>query len=349
MSDHKSAFYDDQEAKAKAKLHELHKGLPLYMRSYLRSIELSKQIRTAIAYTRDLIVFMKYIQEVNPLYRDTPVEQIPFECMESLTFEDINDYQTYLSYNDGKNPHQNGERALARMMCTLHGYFNYEVDHGNLPKSPMSGAARGKRPKEKPIERLDAEQAVELMHGVEAGNSGTERSRLFALQTNLRDTAIVTLLLNTGIRISECVGLDVADIDFDNQSIRVERKGGKIELVYFNDDVAAALYDYVHLERPGFLSTSEEPALFLSNRRQRMAVRSIQEMLKKYGTSILQKPNLHPHTLRKTYGSSLYEETSDISLVAETLGHRSIETTRKHYADVSDEHKKKTKNIQLYK
>ena len=105
---------------------------------------------------------------------------------------------------------------------------------------------------------------------------------------------------------------------------------------------------YISAEFP-MGTEKEEQALFLSNRRQRMGVRSIQEMLKKYAeTAIPQHVKVTPHVLRKTYGTALYDETSDIRLVADVLGHNSVDTTAKHYIDMSTEHKKKAAGITPY-
>ena len=344
----KSEYYAEKDKNYYAKLHELQKQLPAYMKPYLSNIELSKRVRTAIAYTRDLITFMKYIQEVNPLYENLDIAQIPFECMESLTYDDINYFLQYLKQNNGTNVHYNAENALNRMMCSLRSYFGFEVAREHLVKNPMLGAAKPQQAKDKPIERLRPDQVHQLLKGIEASESGSERSRAFTVRTQLRDTAIVTLLLNTGIRISECVGLDVKDINFEDMSVCVVRKGGRIEYVYMNEETARAIRDYIEAERPAFITSPKEPALFLSNRKQRMAVRSIQTMLEKYGKSVLQKDNLHPHTLRKTYGTMLYEATSDIGLVSETLGHKSVDTTRKHYADVSEQHKRLAGTLHVY-
>ncbi|MBO4838797.1 MAG: tyrosine-type recombinase/integrase [Lachnospiraceae bacterium] len=345
----KSEYYAERDKAYYAKLHELQKQLPTYMKPYLSHIELSKRVRTAIAYTRDLITFMKYIQEVNPLYENTDIRDIPYECIESLTYDDINYFLQYLKQNNGTNVHYNAENALNRMMCTLRGYFGFEVAREHLVKNPMLGAAKPMPPKEKPIERLRADQVNQLLQGIEASESGSERSRAFTVRTQLRDTAIATLLLNTGIRVSECVGLDLKDINFEEMSVCVVRKGGRIEYVYMNEETAQAIRDYIEIERPNFITSPNEPALFLSNRRQRMAVRSIQAMLEKYGRSVLKQENLHPHTLRKTYGTMLYEATSDIGLVSETLGHKSVDTTRKHYADISDKHKRIAGTLHVYR
>ena len=344
----KSEYYAEKDKNYYAQLHDLQKQLPSFMKPYLSNIELSKRVRTAIAYTRDLITFMKYIQEVNPLYSETSIKEIPYECIESLTYDDINYFLQYLRQNNGQNTHYNAENALNRIMCTLRGYFGFEVAREHLVKNPMLGAAKPQAPKDKPIERLRPDQVGRLLQGIEASESGSERSRAFTIHTQLRDTAIAMLLLNTGIRVSECVGLDLKDINFEEMSVCVVRKGGKIEYVYMNSETARAIDDYIKKERPRFCSSPQEPALFLSNRRNRMAVRSIQAMFEKYGRSILKKDNLHPHTLRKTYGTMLYEATSDIGLVSETLGHKSVDTTRKHYADISEKHKRIAGTLHVY-
>ena len=348
MAEYKSEYYAEKERNYRKELHGLQRELPRYMMPYLQDLELSHQVRTSIAYTRELISFLRFIKDQNPLYQGMPLAQIPYECMENLTYLDINEYQSYLSYSDGEGGHSCGDHAINRAMCALRGFFRYEVIHEHLVKDPTLGASKGKRIKNKPIERLTAAGAHQLLQGVEASQSGTEHSRCFTVKTQLRDTAIFTLLLGTGIRVSEIVGLDMKDIDFERQSIRIVRKGGDIDDVYFNENVAAALKDYIELERGNYLPDPDEPALFLSNKRCRMTTRGMQKLVEKYGKSTLGNQSLHPHTLRKTFGTRLYEATGDIAIVADTLGHSSINTTRKHYADVSDQHKARVREIDLY-
>lgn len=344
-----SQYYTDKENAYKASLHDMQKLLPSYVQPYLRSVELSRQVRTAIAYTRELITFFDFIIDVNPLYKNMAVKDIPIECIESLTYDDIDYYITYLSSSDnGVRSHRNTAHALNRAMSALRGYFGWATAHDYIVKNPTIGAAKPNKPKDKPIERLKQNEAQKLIEGVQAGHAGSDRAAKFAEKTRYRDTAIVVLLLNTGIRVSECVGLDTDSVDWDERSLTVVRKGGKIEKVYLNDDATEALYDYIKHERPSFAGSDDEPALFLSNRKNRMSVRSIQALIEKYGKSVLGDAHLHPHTLRKTYGTLLYESTGDIALVSETLGHKSVDTTRKHYSDVSDAHKRVTASINVY-
>ena len=141
-------------------------------------------------------------------------------------------------------------------------------------------------------------------------------------RTKKRDLALLSLMLGTGIRVSECVGLNLDDIDFKNNGIKVHRKGGAEVVVYFSDEVCAALCDYLE-ERRG------------------ITVRAVENLVKKYSKLVTNIKNITPHKLRSTYGTSLYKATGDIYLVADVLGHKDVNTTKKHYAALEDDRRRK--------
>ena len=147
----------------------------------------------------------------------------------------------------------------------------------------------------------------------------------------------MTLLLGTGIRVSECVGLDINDIDFKNNGIKVTRKGGSEMVIYFGEEVRNALENYLETTRASATPLPDhENALFLSAQRKRMGVQAIENMVKKYARQVTPNKKITPHKLRSTYGTSLYKETGDIYLVADVLGHKDVNTTKKHYAAIDD-------------
>ena len=153
--------------------------------------------------------------------------------------------------------------------------------------------------------------------------------------------ALFTLFLGTGIRVSECVGLDIDDVDFKNNSIKVTRKGGNEMYVYFGDEVQEALEDYIVSVRSHIVPVEgHENALFYSSQRKRITVRAVQNLVSKY-TSYITNKHITPHKFRSTYGTTLYKETGDIYLVADVLGHKDVNTTRKHYAAQDDENRRK--------
>ena len=191
---------------------------------------------------------------------------------------------------------------------------------------------------EKAIIRLDADEVALLLDYVEsAGSTLSGQALKYYEKTRDRDLAILTLLLGTGIRVSECVGLDLTDVDFKNNGITVTRKGGNQMVVYFGNEVADALKQYMQGDRkvlsplPG-----HENALFLSTQRRRMGVQAVENMVKKYSRQVTPNKKITPHKLRSTYGTSLYRETGDIYLVADVLGHKDVNTTKKHYAAIDE-------------
>ena len=153
-------------------------------------------------------------------------------------------------------------------------------------------------------------------------------------------------MLGTGIRVSECVGLNLSDVDIKEQGIHIHRKGGKEATVYFSDEVAQYLERYLEERRTlcpieRGTGTQDEPALFLSLRKKRLTVRSVEYLVKKYASQVTTTKKITPHKLRSTYGTTLYQETGDIYLVADVLGHRDVNTTKKHYAAMDDARRRK--------
>ena len=157
------------------------------------------------------------------------------------------------------------------------------------------------------------------------------------------------LLLGTGIRVSELVGLNIEDVDFKNNIINIIRKGGKEGHVYFSKQVREALLKYYSPSivkvgtRDGFNPPPEERAFFVSRKKTRLSVRAVEKIIEKYkylafGEDYQKK--VTPHMMRRTYGTELYLQTGDIKLVSDTLGHESISTTQTYYAATSEEKKR---------
>ena len=154
------------------------------------------------------------------------------------------------------------------------------------------------------------------------------------------------LLLGTGIRVSECVGLNIYDVDLIDNRINIIRKGGKESHIYFSDDVCEVMRVYIE-ERKRLENVLDENALFISLHKRRISVRAVENLVKKYSLCATGK-NIGPHKLRSTFATHLYKETGDIFLVAENLGHSDVNTTKKHYAAMEDERKKNARNLVSY-
>ena len=194
---------------------------------------------------------------------------------------------------------------------------------------------------EKPIIRLEIDEVARMLDLVESGDSLTERQKSYNEHTKLRDLTILTLFLGTGIRVSELVGLNLDDIDFSTNGFMVTRKGGNQVVLYFPDEVGEVLRRYLAVRREQNPIEGHEDALFLSLQNKRISVRAVQMMVKKYALPAAPlKKHLSPHKLRSTFGTNLYHETGDIYLVADVLGHSDVNTTRRHYAAMSDDRRR---------
>ncbi len=332
------------------KLHMLEDQLPVYCLSFLDDKELTSQINTVISYAYDLITFFEFLKEKNPILKNTEsIKDINIEILDELSFEDINEFQRYLTFNNGENKHLNKEKGIARRMSAVRGFYEFMCIHHFLKNNPTIGAAKRKKSPKKDIIRMNSDEVNTLMDTViNTELKVSDRQKSFLEKTNLRDTAIFTLLLNTGIRVSECVGLDIDDLNFEENSFSVVRKGGNTQILYFNRTTAEALKEYIQDERPLLIPNDEEKALFLSLRKQRITVRSVQVLVKKFTKVAVPGKKLTPHKMRSTYGTALYKETGDIRLVADVLGHKDINTTAKHYAAIEDEHRRRAATINPY-
>ncbi|MCD8369361.1 MAG: tyrosine-type recombinase/integrase [Clostridiales bacterium] len=338
-------YHQQKDIENIKKLRVLINDLPPFCKDFFRGIEPRTSSRTRIAYAYDLSVFFQYLQTENPVLAKLDRKDITLEHLDQLTVTDLEEYMEYLKYRFNSHDREviNKERGIMRKISSLKSFYNYFYRNERIHNNPAE-LVRMPKLHEKEIIRLDVDEVALLLDEVEQGDRLTERQKSFHNKTRIRDLAIMTLLLGTGIRVSECVGLDINDVDFRNGGIHIHRKGGKEVTVYFGVEVEDALQDYLD-ERFGILAEpGHEQALFLSLQRKRIQVRSVENMVKKYAKIVTPLKKITPHKLRSTYGTSLYRETGDIYLVADVLGHSDVNTTRKHYAALEDDRRRSARN-----
>ena len=132
--------------------------------------------------------------------------------------------------------------------------------------------------------------------------------------------------------------------DFSNNSFIVTRKGGNNAILYFSDEVRYALEEYIAEKLNDPKIPQGENAFFLSMQYKRINVRSVEILVKKYSSIVTPLKKITPHKLRSTYGTRLYNETGDIYVVADVLGHKDVNTTKKHYAAITEDNRKRVAN-----
>lgn len=334
------AYHEKVNMENEKKLRELIRELPRFCREFFIGIEPTTSSRTRIAYAYDLGVFFHYLHENNHTLNRLEIADFPISILEQITAMDIEEYLMYLKlYEHHGQEITNDERGQMRKLSSLRSMYNYFYRKEIIEKNPAVLVQMPKR-HEKEIIRLDIDEIALLLDEAESGEKLTERQKIYHARTKVRDLAILTLLLGTGIRVSECVGLDIHDIDPKNNGIKVHRKGGKEMMVYFGDEVAQALDQYLDERLQIDAVEGSTDALFLSMQRKRINVRSVENLVKKYSRLVTTVKNITPHKLRSTYGTNLYRETGDIYLVADVLGHSDVNTTRRHYAAQADERRR---------
>ena len=333
-------YYDDLNARQTIKLRELIRTLPPFAKDFFRAIDSTTQVRTRIAYAYDIRVFFHFLMEENPVYRNYSIQDFEVSDLDRIESVDLEEYMEYLKVYESDENHkhmQNTEQGVFRKMSALRSFYGYYYKRQLIEKNPTLLVDMPKI-REKEIIRLEPDEVASLLDFVEKGGENlTGQRKAYYEKTKERDFAIITLLLGTGIRVSELVGLNLDDVDFRSNGLHVIRKGRKEMTVYFGDEVADALEQYIEGSRAKVIpKEGHEDALFYSMQRKRIGVQEVQNLVKKYAKEITPLKKITPHKLRSTYGTALYQETDDIYLVAEVLGHSDVNTTRKHYAAMSD-------------
>lgn len=334
--------YSDHRAKELLLLtREVLKELPEVCSEFIRAIEFTTQPLTRYAYACDLKLFCEYLVAEIPKFANRQIALLEPEDFEKVTPRDLRTYLEYLGFyiKDGSE-HSNAEAGKTRKLATLRSFYEY-MFKSELIHTDVSRLVEMPKKREKPILRMEIDEVARMLDAVETGEMMTERQKRYNDSVRARDLAILTLFLGTGIRVSELVGLDLDDLDFALNSFIVTRKGGNQAILYFPEEVASVLQAYLAHRREMTPLPGHENALFLSMQNKRISVRAVQVMVKKYALQVAPlKKRLSPHKLRSTFGTNLYHETGDIYLVADVLGHSDVNTTRRHYAAMSDDRRR---------
>ena len=335
--DKKVTYHEQTDVDNTLRLRDVLKTLPPFCRDFFRAIEPRTTTKTRISYAYDIRIFFQFLLEQNPAFRDWSMDAFTVDVLDQITAVDLEEYEEYLKvYQAGDKTETNGERGLKRKMSSLRSFYAYYFKREMIHTNPTVLVDVPKI-HQKSIIRLEADEVALLLDYIEhGGDELTGQKKVYYEKTKDRDLALVTLLLGTGVRVSECVGLDIEDVDFKNNGIKVTRKGGNEMVVYFGPEVEKALKNYLEVRKNIIPVEGHEHALFYSTQRKRIGVQAVENLVKKYARQVTTTKKITPHKLRSTYGTALYQETGDIYLVADVLGHKDVNTTKKHYAALDD-------------
>ena len=358
-----NTYFDQRNKITLDKLSIVMDSLPSFCVEFFIGIQNRTSPLTRLNYAYDLRIFFDFL--CKKVFKQLDITHFTLDTIEKLTAFDIERFLDYLNnYEYDSKMSSCGEKAKERKLATIRSFLKY---YFNKDKLSSNVATKVEPPKihTKNILRLEIDEVARLLDTIEFGNDCIgKRQQAYLQNTKLRDLAIITLFLGTGIRISELVGLDNTDIDLDNLSFLVTRKGGNKAVLYFSEEVAKALLEYINWKEQQIVDNTNlgekitnfkkkstknqkidtistpNPALFVSLQGNRMSLKAVQNLVSKFCKIVSPLKPISPHKLRSTFGTTLYRQTGDIYVVAEVLGHRNINTTKKHYAESSEQIKR---------
>lgn len=339
-----SAYREQVDAQRIVQIRAITRELPQACWDFLRSIALTTGTFTRLAYAIDLRTFFHFLQAERVAFSDKPLTLWTDDDLSRVSQNDLTAYVEYLTFYfkdepDSEQPMKavvNHDLAIKRKLCSIRSLYDYLFKNHRIP-SNVTLLVPLPKIHEKPILRLNRDEMVRMLNQAETGEGMSEGQKRFQKITARRDYAMLSLFLGTGIRVSECVGINLSDINMEENAFLVTRKGGNQVVLYFPAEVATALGEYIEERNKIEALPGHEDALFLSLQKRRISQRAVQNLVKKYAmVAAPLKPKISPHKLRSTFATNLYNATGDIYLVADVLGHSSVDTTRKHYADMTD-------------
>ena len=329
-------FYQKRDIQNRLKMAKYTEKLPDFVFDYFIGIENNTSSLTRYNYSMDIYIFFNYLSQY---VLNKKEEDISLQDLNSLKTRHLEQYLSYLSYYeiDGKYC-KNDEKGKARKLAAVRSLFKYLFNH-DLISSNIASKISTPKLHNKEIIRLENDEVSRLMNAVESPAEFSSRQRQYNKNTFERDNAIITLFLGTGIRISELVGLNLESFDFSQNAFLVTRKGGNQTMLYFSHEVALALKTW--LEKRATLGLPEsEKAMFISLQNKRISIRAVENLVQKFAQIASPLKKISPHKLRSTFGTNLYKETKDIYIVADVLGHKDVNTTKRHYAAISEDMRK---------
>ncbi|MDR7001724.1 tyrosine recombinase XerS [Neobacillus niacini] len=325
------------------KLQALLNELPWYVEEYINHKLRKLSTASLFNYCHDYKIFFNWIIS-EQLWTDS-IKEIPLERLERLTVLEVEGFLNFLHYELN-----NKELTVNRKLSALKSLFNYLQ---NIAETPDLQAYINRNVMAK-IEFNEIKETMETrankMEGKILLGDEYEQFRLFVAHNfgelnkdnkkiynfykmnQQRDTAIISLILGSGLRLSELVGLDLDDIDFSKYCARVIRKGNKEQFVFFSQVAMADLQEYLAVRTEKYQVDKTNKALFISapmgpkGKSRRLTARSVEKLVEKYAAAF-GKPSLSVHKLRHSFATRYHSEINDVPKLRRQLGHSSIQTT----------------------
>jgi len=302
---------------------------PEFLNDFLAysSTILNKSENTIKEYNYDLAHFLKYISfkykltdvKDEEFIKTIKINNFELKTLEKITLPDIHSFLSYLKTCYNCKP-----ATLARKTASIKVFFKYMCNKTKkIPTNPAQDLETPKIGKRLP-KYLTLEQSKELLEASASleGHGNHDNTE--------RNFAMITILLNCGVRLSELVGINISDIDFENNKMNVVGKGDKERTIYLNNACMKAIKKYLEVRPREGVKFNSRDALFLSEQKKRISRRTVQYIVKNElrNAGIEKASTYSVHKLRHTAATLIYKYGNvDIRALQELLGHESISTT----------------------
>ena len=300
-------------------------SLPTLVREFAsyKSVIQNASEKTISEYLLDLRTFFRFLlardQKISPdsdKFEQIDIRGIDLEYIKNITTEDIYEF---LMYAD--NVRGNMAAAKSRKLSSIKGFFKYLTTKRMMLQDNPAANIEAPKKKQALPKFLTLEESLELLQAVKNDKES---------KTTQRDYAIITLFLNCGMRVSELVGINLEDVDAQLRSLTVTGKGNKQRIVYLNDACKIALADHLDERLGEKHKACTSRALYLSNREQRISVKTVQWLVYKYlDMAGLESKHYSVHKLRHTVATLMYQTGNvDVRVLKDILGHEQLNTTQ---------------------
>jgi len=316
--------------------------LPECTHSYLMTGLSENTLTTKIAYARDIKYFLEFAVSYYPYFSDKSIKEITFDDLEKITAEDINVY-LFTMKDQGL-----GEKTRARKKSAISAMYNYMINaQRKMTYNPVSGSTKIRLPEKDFVIYLTREEQEKLLNTIRSGIGLSKGELAYHKHYKVRDLAVIFLFLDTGLRVSELSSINVKDLSLDDYTVVVQRKGrNKIQMIYYSDESAEYIKDYLEERKGRGDAFHGDDPLFVTLEGNRLSVREIQNMVKKYVRAALpeKEHSISPHKLRSSFAMEFYRASDkDILTLQKRMGHKSILTTN-IYAKAADAEIKESRN-----
>lgn len=288
---------------------------PQYLKEYIFYLRVIKNRseKTIESYYIDLRLFFRYLKDhfYEKSNNEDTIKDLPFSVVQNVSLVDVYEFLNYSTEECSNN-----DKTRARKISSIKGFYKAicsgKLTSFHMEKNPVINLDVPSPKKSKP-KYLDLDSSRKLLDRLNPEDPFYQR-----------DYCIIMLFLNCGMRLSELVGLNLQDIDFDDRTIRLLGKGNKERIIHMNEGCALAITQYL-LTRP----ETEQDALFLSKRKTRITNRRVQQIVTGAIESIgLGGRGLSTHKLRHTAATLMYQYGNvDPMVLKEILGHANVSTT----------------------